>query len=384
MISTAAGAQFVAYVTNAPTGLVGTMGVEVVVSGGASSIARTTAGITEVVTGSGVYRVTLTAPLAPGSYLVVWDTGGATPEYTTELLEVAVGLLPNPTSSSVAYPDIANIRLRARSLQRVVVGRPFVASVTYGDDDDTIPTGPVTLTLANAAGHVLADTVTATQDGDSGRFTYPVSAATPGRLDLLTALWTTDRDGEPETVVTAIDVCASRFFPLAALRKFEELADYTTEELEQARLEAECFLEAQCGCAFAARYGEHTITSVRRVGSFMLPHPAVHFLRSVLIDGEEVDDLSEYEVDEDGAVYTPYSLNAGRVAVAYEHGSSVPDAGRAALVLARHRIVNGPLDDRATGLSVEGGGVIHLLTPGVRGSVTGIPEVDVFIQRNAY
>jgi hypothetical protein len=85
---------FDATTNGAPTGLTGTLGVRVIDQpAGATMLARTTAGISEQPPGSGIYSVTLIAPAIAGSYLVVWDTGGATPVYALEELQVA-GVLP--------------------------------------------------------------------------------------------------------------------------------------------------------------------------------------------------------------------------------------------------------------------------------------------------
>jgi hypothetical protein len=81
---------FDATTNGAPTGLTGTLGVRVIDQpAGATMLARTTAGISEQPPGSGIYSVTLIAPAIAGSYLVVWDTGGATPVYASEELQVA-------------------------------------------------------------------------------------------------------------------------------------------------------------------------------------------------------------------------------------------------------------------------------------------------------
>ena len=48
------------------TGLTGTLGVRITDNAGATTLARTTAGITEYPAGSGIYAVTLTSPGAGG------------------------------------------------------------------------------------------------------------------------------------------------------------------------------------------------------------------------------------------------------------------------------------------------------------------------------
>lgn len=58
-----------------PTGLTGSIGVRIIDNVGATTVARTTAGISEYPAGSGVYQITLTAPDTRGQYTIVWDDG---------------------------------------------------------------------------------------------------------------------------------------------------------------------------------------------------------------------------------------------------------------------------------------------------------------------
>lgn len=69
--------------TPAMTGLVGTLAVRIVDPGVKEvPVPRTTVGINEFPLGSGIYGVTLKAPLAPGLYVVMWDISPLGP-YTT-------------------------------------------------------------------------------------------------------------------------------------------------------------------------------------------------------------------------------------------------------------------------------------------------------------
>jgi hypothetical protein len=55
-----------------------------------------------------------------------------------------------------------------------------------------------------------------------------------------------------------------------------------------------------------------------------------------------------------------------------------PGAVEAALVLAKHKLVKGPIDERATQRPSEFGPV-NLATPGMFGARFGIPVVDAFV-----
>lgn len=58
------------------TGL--TPGVRILDNAGATTTARTTAGISEYPAGSGIYHKTLTAPAVAGQYTIAWDNGSQT------------------------------------------------------------------------------------------------------------------------------------------------------------------------------------------------------------------------------------------------------------------------------------------------------------------
>lgn len=75
MITVAPGATFEAVAQGFPTGLAGTIGVRILDNAGGTTLARTTAGISEIVASSGIYAVSLTAPTAIGFYSIVWDDG---------------------------------------------------------------------------------------------------------------------------------------------------------------------------------------------------------------------------------------------------------------------------------------------------------------------
>jgi hypothetical protein len=98
------------------TGLVGTLGVQVInVATDVATIARTTAGISEVPAGSGLYFVNLPAPSIPGSYIVLWDKGSITPASVAyDLLTVnAEGVAPAPSEETTEGNLISLAQLKA-------------------------------------------------------------------------------------------------------------------------------------------------------------------------------------------------------------------------------------------------------------------------------
>ena len=69
--------------------------------------------------------------------------------------------------------------------------------------------------------------------------------------------------------------------------------------------------------------------------------------------------------------------------VTYTHGYETPPARirRAAMIATRIWTTRGPVDDRATQIAADGA-TVNLATPGLAGSVTGIPEVDAAIRQH--
>lgn len=263
--------------------------------------------------------------------------------------------------------------------QRVVAGRDFTASVDFGVEEDELPVGLVSFLLVDSAGAVVVGPTAAT--GAGSVFTFDVPAAAVPRVDLLTASWTSSVG----IWTTAVDVRASRVFTVPALLAvFPELAGKSLPAVERARMAAEDFLEDQCGRAFTRAFAVESFPAQSGLwhSSVLLDRYPVLALRFVTVGGVALGaaELAGVAVDQWGVASG--STFAGATVVGYEHGGPVADVDRVAMILARHRLLKGPLDDRAIGMPVEGGGVISLLTPGVRGSVTGLPEVDVFLQRH--
>lgn len=111
------------------TGLAGTIGVRIRDTGGNDVLARTTAGIVEDIAGSGIYRVTLTAPAIAGQYTVVWDDGSIFA--ADDLIVTYTPLAAGPTDTFASVDELAvrlgvtftaDERVRAQTLLEMVTG----------------------------------------------------------------------------------------------------------------------------------------------------------------------------------------------------------------------------------------------------------------------
>ena len=109
MIAVSPSADFEA-VAQFTTGLTGTLGVRIRDNDGNDVLARTTAGIVEDIAGSGIYRVTLTAPVDEGQYTIVWDDADVpTPNYAIDEL-IVLGGSDIPTVGGIsAYATVAEL-----------------------------------------------------------------------------------------------------------------------------------------------------------------------------------------------------------------------------------------------------------------------------------
>lgn len=111
----APGTSFEATSSNTTTGLTGTLGVRIMDGQGATTTARVTTGIVETPASSGIYTATITAPSTAGSYTVVWDTGGGTPLFAVEDLQVTSTA---PAAVSPSGVDLTTLAAVRRFLQK--------------------------------------------------------------------------------------------------------------------------------------------------------------------------------------------------------------------------------------------------------------------------
>jgi len=296
--------------------------------------------------------------------------------------------------------------------QRAVRGLPFEAVYTFGLNDDAPPDAAPAYTVVNAEGVTVTSGTAALTTAAPIEASFALTAAELPLRDLLTVTWSYNVSGQPVAVTSTIDVCDSRLFPSSDWGQFndKQITAATPAELEQARMDAEDFLERECGCAFTGRYeSELWLLSSERPGiglsgfgrrsrnQIALRKPFVSVIRSITrawVDptdntvGTHALNLEYVQLDAHTSTIhvhpdptDQYGGLWGELTIGYEHGKPMADVRRICLILARYRAINGPLERRSQSMQLEGGGSIALLTPGMAASVTGIPEVDTFIER---
>ncbi len=171
------------------------------------------------------------------------------------------------------------------------------------------------------------------------------------------------------------------YFTVADLRaRYTDLNAKTDAELEAALLDAEEAIEDAADVAFVRRQRTQSFTGD---GSFYFraDRPQIRLVVACTIDGLAVElptIFGKWWLRR--AVGWPTNAN---VAVAYQHGYDAPprQIRRAAMILTHEWALRGPVDQRATQIPTGDGGAINLATPGLLGSIFGLPEVDVAVKQ---
>lgn len=104
------GATFETSAAGFATGRTGTVGVRLNDGAGGTTTSRTTAGISEFPSGSGIYIKTLTAPTVAGQYQVVWDDGGSPALYAVEDVTVTSSAAESATPAGIDLVTLADVR----------------------------------------------------------------------------------------------------------------------------------------------------------------------------------------------------------------------------------------------------------------------------------
>lgn len=259
-----------------------------------------------------------------------------------------------------------------------------IAATFYVDGTGTNPTpDAATIRITRADGTDLVPAGTAATDDVAGRFTYQLAPSQTATLDTLTVEWATTNLG---TITTIVEIAGGFLFSIAdarALKPLDNTVTYTTATIQAMRTLVEQAIEDACGVAFVPRHARETLngTGGRHV---MLSHPLVQRVRTAT-NGTTTMAASDLAARPSGLMYSltgSFGYGYGNVAVEYEHGYQyAPErVKRAAIRLARRWLVEGPVDDRATSMSTDDG-TFALMTPGMRGMLFDLPEVQAVVDQ---
>lgn len=268
---------------------------------------------------------------------------------------------------------------------RIARGRSATITQTFTVDGVAADPSPdtATVTITRDDGTALV-TDAATTNVGVGVVSYTLTPDQTEILDVLTVAWTATFGGFAQVYEETVEVVGGFLFSLAQARATNPLNDpdrFSTQQIVDARTLVETAIEDACGVAFVPRYRREPLSGEGRT-QMVLSMPRVTAIRSLTLDGAAVGDLSTVVPSGSSAIYYPARFTRGfsSYEIAYEHGwqSPPPRITQAALRWARSLLIDGPIDDRYTSVSNDVG-TFSLATPGLRGSVSGIPEVDATI-----
>lgn len=255
-----------------------------------------------------------------------------------------------------------------------------ISALMVGADGEPLKEKAATVTITrDSTGATVVSSASAGTTSAAGIATYELAAQST--LDRFVCSWVC----EGRTITTVEEMVGLRLCSLASVEE-DVTETLSTERKSIAREIAEQFLEDECGVAFRPRYA-HVYLDGTGGTDILLPHPQASSVRSVSVgdealSGEELEDLALYE---SGRLYREEGWTEGRrnVEIIYEHGFDNPpaQARRCAALLARHyatkRLSN--LEDRSSRYETAEA-IYSLITPGMRGNLTALPEVNAFLQ----
>lgn len=286
-------------------------------------------------------------------------------------------------------------------MERVLRNTAATVSVTfYNGSSAAEADGNVTVVAKKADGTTLFST-NATNDPAVGVYTVVI----PGQstLNVLTLTWNGTFTGTSVSIDTQVEIVGGFYFAIGELRNYEKafsnLDKYPDDALVTAREQVEAEFEDICKRAFVQRYWRETSVELDYSNwRIWLEKPeATKFLS---IKQNNVDLLGFYtngylmrdkdspravNVNAYGVNLFNYDIAYYPVSVEYEYGlTSVPiPIKQKALKRAKMLLLgqSSTIDERALTMILPDIGTVNLATPGLRGSETGVPDIDIVLQR---
>lgn len=262
------------------------------------------------------------------------------------------------------------------------------------DGEPAAPAAAVTVGVTKADGTVVVAAGTAT-DGDAAA-PRTVALDAQAQLEWLTATWTVSGVA---VATTYVEVVGGYWFSLADARAADpQLNDesiYPPARVLAKRAAIEVELEDVTNVAWVPRYQRVTVAG-SGCRELMLPLVELRTIRSVRAYNADGVTYTAFTADQlasltitagDSIVGAATWARGVQYVLEVEHGHDRPEADLrdAAITLLRYRMNahKSGTPDRATSMST--GDITYALsTPGQRGVITGIPDVDVVLVRRTY
>lgn len=293
-------------------------------------------------------------------------------------------------------------------MDRVQRNTAATISVTFYNGTTAVEAdGAVTVVAKKADGTTLFST-SATNEAAVG--VYSVIIPPQATLNILTLTWSGTFTGTAITMESVVEIVGGFYFSIAELRGYESqfanTTKYPNSKLTETRAYVETEFEDICHRAFVPRFYRETgmvadyssgpVSSSPGVSSGLLwtEKPELIRINSVFVN--DVDQsawiaANYFKKDK----YSPRALvvsdsalsvfYATDVTMEYEYGmTQVPlPIKQKALKRAKQMLLgqSSTMDERATTMLIPDVGTVNLATPGLRGSETGVPDIDVVLNR---
>lgn len=217
--------------------------------------------------------------------------------------------------------------------------------------------------------------VDATYSADRAEWDVPVPATATAAPGPVVVTW---EHSAGQTAETIIDVRDGNPFPWGQLKRMLQRGGSTPplEEQRRALEEALTEFEDECQCRMVPQVTTERLSGRGSVFVLDQARPL-----QVLAAPDDLDP-ADVQVAVDGEVTFPAPVGPD-AEVTYLHGERglAADVGRAVAMLAASALADGPWDDRAYGVTGEGG-MVRLLTAGVSGARFSIPAVQTAYARH--
>lgn len=278
-------------------------------------------------------------------------------------------------------------------LSRVLQGSAADVSYTFRDKAGTATAvNDASVRIVREDGTELVAPTAPVADAD-GLFTYTLTPAETGALDVLSVEWTATVDTYEQTATTYVEVVGGFLFSVTdarALSPLNNTTTYTTARLIEYRTIAEMALEDACGVSFVPRYFRERVDGSGTV-DVLLSKPRPLSVSSVVVGGTTssvgtaftANQLTDLRLYPTGKLYHSSGWTEGRGNVLVKGTAGYPHppprVGRAALLLAKRFLVDSPISDRAISTTNDDGQVSFFVTAGVRDAVFDVPECNSVI-----
>lgn len=297
------------------------------------------------------------------------------------------------------------------NVERVLRNTAATVSVTFSNGSTNVEAdGTVTVVAKRADGTTLLST-NATNDPAVG--VYKVVIPPQASLNFFTLTWTGVFTGTTISIETYVEVVGGFYFSISELRAADTALANTSRfpdaALIDARQDVETEFEEICNRAFVPRFAREYVIDMWADSDEKGYYKsiALNHVDPIRITGAKIGTVVYSSVDTGVWETSQYVETLGGAALAlrggplltatatrtptyleYEYGYLQTPFQIKQKALKRARLnllgMGSTIDPRATTMILPDIGSVNLATPGMRGSETGIPDIDVVLRRYTY